>query len=259
MQIAKNVGLLFMKYDKMDLSWKVMIENAINYIELNLENKLNYSIIAAQAYSSEYHFQRMFAYITGFTLGEYIRNRRLTLAATDILNGEKIIDVALKYDYDSPDSFAKAFKIFHGFLPSEIKGGKINIMEFPVLKLPQLQKTTTGIVFKIKEIKEYNLIGIKSKFYGSPFGEKREKQERNFITTTRARQWLLRGASSNIETDFHLALHFLPSFTMPCIPLAVNAGYSGLKSLPPTNREPIVHIYQKVAKQAGRILTKGRR
>ena len=191
-----------MKYDKIDLHWKALIENAINYIEMNLDDELDYAVIAAQAYSSEYHFQRMFSYITGFTLGEYIRNRRLSLAAKDIMQGQKIIDVAFKYDYDSPDSFAKAFKIFHGILPSEIKGKDVKLVEFPPLKLPELQKTSSGIIFRIKEIRTYELIGFKKYFYGSPSGVAREVQERELLTTTRAKQWLLRGAASNIETEF---------------------------------------------------------
>lgn len=191
-----------MKYDKIDLNWKTLIENAINYIEMNLNDKLEYKQIAAQAYSSEYHFQRMFSYITGYTLGEYIRNRRLYLAALDILKGEKIIDVAFKYDYDNPDSFAKAFKIFHGILPSEIKIKVSNLVVFPPLKLPELQKTINGIIFKIKEVRTHELLGFKKYFYGSPSGEAREKQEREFLTTTRAKQWILRGAASNIETEF---------------------------------------------------------
>lgn len=191
-----------MKYDKIDLTWKALIEKAIDYIEIHLDEKLGVAQIAAQAYSSEYHFQRMFSYITGYTLGEYIRNRRLYLAALDIIKGQKIIDVAFKYDYDNPDSFAKAFKMFHGFLPSEIKRKECYVKEFLPLKLPELQKTTSGIVFRVKEIREYKLIGFKKYFCGSTVGEMRAIQERNFLTTTRAKQWLLRGAASNIETEF---------------------------------------------------------
>lgn len=202
MWIAKNDGLLKMKYDKIDLNWKALIEKAINYIEKNLDNKIEYEKVAMQAYSSEYHFQRMFSYITGYTLGEYIRNRRMYLSALDIMNGEKIIDVAFKYDYDNPDSFAKTFKIFHGVLPSEIKGKGAVIVEFPPLKLPEFHKTATGIIFRIKKIQTHKLIGFRKYFYGSPSGEAREIQEREFLKSTRAKQWILRGAASNIETEF---------------------------------------------------------
>ena len=191
-----------MKYDKIGLDWKTLIENAISYIETNLDNRLEYEEIAAKAYSSEYHFQRMFSYITGYTLGEYIRNRRLYLAALDIMSGQKVIDVAVKYGYNNPDSFAKAFKIFHGILPSEVKGKDVQLLEFPRLKLPELQKTTNGIFFRSKESRAHEVIGIKKYFYGSPSGEVRAIQEREFLTTTRAKQWMLRGAASNIETEF---------------------------------------------------------
>ena len=91
-----------MKYDKIDLGWKQLIEKAIKYIENNLTQELYFDSIAKEAYTSEYHFHRMFSFLTGVTLGEYIRNRRLYLAATDIINGEKVIDTAIKYCYDSP-------------------------------------------------------------------------------------------------------------------------------------------------------------
>ena len=135
-------------------------------------------------------------------MGEYIRGRRLFLAAEDIMGGEKIIDVANKYDYDSPDSFAKAFKAFHGVLPSEVKEKKDSIVVFPRFVMPVFGKTSTGILFKIRELNELRLIGYKKFFEGSPSGTSRETQEKKFIQSTRAKQWLLRGAASNTETEF---------------------------------------------------------
>jgi len=91
------------------------MQNAIDYIEDNLTEPLDYSIIAQKAYSSSYHFQRVFSVVCGITLGDYIRSRRMTLAGNELAGtNAKVIDVAEKYGYNSPDSFAKVFTRFHG-------------------------------------------------------------------------------------------------------------------------------------------------
>ncbi|SFB42628.1 helix-turn-helix domain-containing protein [Clostridium frigidicarnis] len=91
------------------------LNNAIDYIENNLDSNLNIDEISKAAFTSRYHFQRVFHALTGFTLTEYIRNRRLTLAAEAILSKDlKIVDIALKYGYESPDAFTKAFQRLHG-------------------------------------------------------------------------------------------------------------------------------------------------
>ena len=104
------------------MSWVQGIQNAIRYIEDNITDELNYDEIAKQAYISSFYFQRAFSILCGFTLGEYIRNRRLTLAGMELSSGDvKVIDIAVKYGYDSPDSFTKAFTRFHGISPSSAR------------------------------------------------------------------------------------------------------------------------------------------
>ena len=96
------------------------LQNAIDYIENHLTEEIDYNEIAKQSFSSSYHFQRVFSILCGFTIGEYIRNRRLSIAGSELATTDaKVIDVALKYGYESPDSFAKAFQRFHGILPSQ--------------------------------------------------------------------------------------------------------------------------------------------
>ena len=91
------------------MDWITGIQNAINYIEEHITDELDYEQIAKESFSSPFHFQRVFSILCGYTLGEYIRNRRLTLSGTELANGhEKVIDVAYKYGYDNPESFAKA-------------------------------------------------------------------------------------------------------------------------------------------------------
>ncbi|MCL2576557.1 MAG: AraC family transcriptional regulator [Defluviitaleaceae bacterium] len=110
------------------MDWLKGIQNAIHYIEDNITEELDYDDIAKQANVSSFHFQRAFGILCGFTLGEYIRNRRLTLAGMELSSGNsKVIDVAVKYCYDSPDSFTKAFSRFHGIYPSSAKKEGTNL------------------------------------------------------------------------------------------------------------------------------------
>lgn len=104
------------------MDWISGMQKAIDYIEEHLEEHIDYEMIAAQSFSSGFHFQRVFSILCGFTLGEYIRNRRLSRAGAELMGRNvKVIDLALKYGYESPDSFARAFQKFHGVTPSQAK------------------------------------------------------------------------------------------------------------------------------------------
>ncbi|MBP3667282.1 MAG: helix-turn-helix domain-containing protein, partial [Clostridia bacterium] len=97
------------------MDWITGMQKAIDYIEAHLTEEIDYERVAAESFSSSYHFQRVFSILCGYTLGEYIRLRRLTLAGAELAGGGvRVIDIAMKYGYDSPDSFAKAFQRFHG-------------------------------------------------------------------------------------------------------------------------------------------------
>ena len=99
--------------------WNEGITNAVAYIEEHLTEEIDINKVADQAYVSSFYFQKIFNVLCGFTVGEYIRNRRLTLAAQELSSTDiKVIDAALKYGYDSPDSFTRAFAKFHGISPS---------------------------------------------------------------------------------------------------------------------------------------------
>lgn len=96
------------------MDWIKGMQKAIDYIEEHLTETIDYEVVAAQSFSSSYHFQRVFSILCGFTMGEYIRNRRLSLAGQELASSDaKVIDVAFKYGYESPDGFAKAFQKFH--------------------------------------------------------------------------------------------------------------------------------------------------
>ena len=109
------------------MNWIEGIQSAIDYIEAHLCEKIDYGKAAGAACSSSYHFQRVFGIMCGITLGEYIRRRRLTLAGKELTEGRKVTEVALKYGYDTPESFSRAFFKFHGMMPSRVKqGGALN-------------------------------------------------------------------------------------------------------------------------------------
>ena len=105
------------------------IQKSVDFIEDNIYDDLNAETIANHVYLSPFHFQRLFSIVCGLTLGEYIRNRRMTLAGVEVEKTEmKIIDIAFKYHYDSPESFSRAFKQFHGVSPMMVRNkiGSIN-------------------------------------------------------------------------------------------------------------------------------------
>ncbi len=111
------------------MNWIQGIQRAIDYVEVNITEEIDYEETARQAYSSPFHFQRVFGILCGMSLGDYIRMRRISLAGEELSKGNaKIIDIALKYGYDAPESFSRAFTRFHGISPSEAKrGGKVKI------------------------------------------------------------------------------------------------------------------------------------
>lgn len=111
------------------MNWIQGIQRAIDYVEANITENIDFEEVAQQAYSSSFHFQRVFSILCGFPLGDYIRMRRLSLAGEELSKGkEKIIDMAMKYGYDTPESFSRAFTRFHGITPSEAKhGGNVKI------------------------------------------------------------------------------------------------------------------------------------
>lgn len=106
------------------MDWMTGLQRALDYVEEHLTEPLDYGQIAKQAYSSSFHFQRVFGLVCGYTLGEYIRNRRLSLAGGELASSKRrVIDTALKYGYDTPESFTRAFTRFHGVTPSQAKAG----------------------------------------------------------------------------------------------------------------------------------------
>lgn len=141
------------------------IQNAIQYIEDNLTEKLNIDDIAAKAYVSSFHFQRIFSALCGFTVGEYIRCRRLTAAAQELSGSDaKVIDIALKYGYESHDSFTRAFTKFHGVSPSAAREKGAHLRSFAPLRIKLTLEGGTIMEYKIVEKAAFTVVGRSRRF-----------------------------------------------------------------------------------------------
>lgn len=106
------------------MDWISGIQKAVDYMEAHITEELKFDEIAKQAYSSSFHFQRVFRILCGYTLGDYIRMRRLSLAGSELAaSNTRILDIAVKYGYDTQESFSRAFTRFHGVSPSQARNG----------------------------------------------------------------------------------------------------------------------------------------
>ena len=179
------------------MTWISGIQRVLDYIEENLDGDICYDEMTKLSGSGAYHLQRSFSLLTGMTLTEYIRQRRLTLAAGDLIRGMKVIDTALKYGYDSQDGFARAFARFHGILPSDVRDCSARLNACSPLNVNLILKGGSMMEYKIEHKPSMRLLGIRRRFDGAPFGTNRGEQEEKFFISTRASQWLLRGMASD--------------------------------------------------------------
>lgn len=143
------------------MEWIERLNKSINYIEEHLTEDIAYEQIAKIAGCSTYHYQRMFAYMANVSLSEYIRRRRMSLAAVDLRNGDnKIIDIALKYGYTSPTAFNRAFQNIHGAAPSLVKEGGVSIKSYPPISFKITVKGAEELNYRIEKKETFRIIGI---------------------------------------------------------------------------------------------------
>lgn len=140
------------------------MNGALKYIEENLTNDIDFKEVARLAFCSEYHFKRMFSFLAGISLSEYIRRRRLTLAAFELQDiNIKVIDIALKYGYNSPDSFARAFQNLHGITPSEARNDGHSLKAYPPMTFQLSIKGGSEMNYRIEEKEAFRIVGIKKR------------------------------------------------------------------------------------------------
>lgn len=131
----------------------------MDYIEKNITENISDTEITQIVGISSYQFKRMFSYLAGMTLNEYIKNRRLSLANVDLVNGKRVTDVAYKYNYQSIDGFTRAFKEWIGFLPSEVMKNKAQKTLPKFSFFIDIQGGTT-MDYKIKQMPNFKIAGI---------------------------------------------------------------------------------------------------
>ncbi len=147
------------------MDWTESIARAISYIEDNIKEDITIADIAAQAAISPFYFQKGFAMLCGFTVAEYMKRRRLSLAGAELVSTErKIIDVALDYGYDSPDSFTKAFTRFHGATPSSVRRGDAMVKSFASLKIKLSLEGGYTMDYKIVKKDAFTVVGMSRVF-----------------------------------------------------------------------------------------------
>jgi len=142
------------------VDWIKNLNSALKYIERNLEVEIDHTEVAKIANSSKFHFLRVFNILTEKTLGEYIRERRMSLATKEIMSSDqKIIDIAYRYRYETPESFSKAFKRFHGVTPSQAKKSSMILKAAPPLYFSISVKGDNPVDYKVEKKGAFKVVG----------------------------------------------------------------------------------------------------
>ncbi|MCI8844686.1 MAG: AraC family transcriptional regulator [Oscillospiraceae bacterium] len=148
------------------MEWVERLNQSINYMEEHLTSEVDYERLGQIACCSAYHYQRMFAYMAGVTLAEYIRRRKMSLAAVDLQGkNEKIMDVAAKYGYSSPTAFNRAFQSIHGIAPSAVKGDGAAVKSFPPMTFSIAVKGAEEMNYRIETKEVFRIIGVSAPLY----------------------------------------------------------------------------------------------
>ena len=178
--------------------WIEGFQESIDFIERNLTDELDIEVIAAKAALSPFYHQRIFGALCGVTVGEYIRARRMTLAAQELSRKDmKVIDVAVKYGYDSPDSFTKAFQKFHGITPSQARESGASLRSFAPLHIKITMEGGTMLDYRIVEKAPFTIVGVKR-----PFNSETSYQEIPKFWD----EWLAQGEDRSIKGTFGVCL-----------------------------------------------------
>ncbi len=149
------------------MDWLNSMNAALDYIEKHLDDEIDIDIAARIARCSTFHFQRMFSYIADVPLSEYIRRRRMTLAAFALQSCDaKVIDISLKYGYDSPTAFNRAFQSVHGITPSAAKKTGAPLKAYPPISFKITIKGEAEMNYRIEKKDAFRIVGIKRHFSG---------------------------------------------------------------------------------------------
>ena len=147
------------------MDWIKIIENALRYIEENLSGELTVGRLAEKVNISPFYFQKGFSMLCGYSVGEYIRMRRLSVAGSELVTSDnKVIDLALKYGYDSPDSFTKAFTRFHGSTPTDVRRKGALLKSFAPLHIKIILDGGNTMEYRVEEKPAFRVMGVSKIF-----------------------------------------------------------------------------------------------
>lgn len=143
------------------MEWIDRLNSAIRYMEEHLTDEIDYEQLGRIACCSSWHFQRMFSYMAGIPLSEYIRRRKMSLAAVDLLSSDaRIIDIAEKYGYRSPTAFNRAFQSIHGTAPSSVRQEGISVRSFPPITFKITVKGVEEMNYRIETKEAFRIVGV---------------------------------------------------------------------------------------------------
>ena len=177
------------------MAWIEMLQKAINYMEDHLLENINYEDVADEVLMSSYEFHRTFSIMAGMTANAYIRNRRLSLSGKELMETDaKVIDVAFKYGYDTPENFTKAFTRFHGVSPklARKQGTKLCLFNPLVIKISMEGGKSMDYRMEVKE--EQRFICLAREFSNEIMNDEdnheipdfwRECHQKNLVTILR--------------------------------------------------------------------------
>lgn len=184
------------------------MNEALSYIESQLDGQIDYGQVARISGVSEFHFRRMFSYLSGMSLGVYIRNRRLSKAAMELQQGkERIMDLAVKYGYESADGFSRAFRDWSGMSPSDVK----NSSSFKVFPRLTFQLTIQGgmdMEYRIEEKESFKLVGLKKRVPIVFEGQNPEIMKMVQSLTAQQREMLGAFRNMEVKTVVNASFHF---------------------------------------------------
>ena len=143
------------------MKWVERLNEAIGYMEEHLTDEIDYEQLGRIACCSSYHFQRMFTYMAGIPLSEYIRRRKMSLAAVDLQGSDmKIVEVAEKYGYHSPTAFNRAFQSVHGIAPSAVKSEGVPVKSYPPVSFKITVKGAEEMNYRIETKDSFRIVGV---------------------------------------------------------------------------------------------------
>lgn len=173
------------------MEWTEKLNEAMHYIETHLTESIDYEQLGKIACCSSYHFQRMFTYMAGVPLSEYIRRRKMSLAAVDLKeDNAKIIDIAEKYGYHSPTAFNRAFQAIHGIAPSAVKNDGVSVKSFLPITFKITIKGAEEMNYRIETKNAFRIVGV-----SAPLDQ---NIENNFMVVPK--MWQDAAANGTIET-----------------------------------------------------------